>query len=466
MFENYRPGVQVGNHNCDCHSNEIIKPQHSGPVNIEKDEFGNINRLQWAPDARFTINLTSDTNLPIVSGSQILRVSGITPMSISGWEGLLAYNIVDFKCWKYSNDNWIELPEIETCSSSDAIITFSNDNAVTRVSIKNFRGESIFSDDNKGNIVPLTFDDILAKVLLQGFYYVDIYQLIDNNSRLVRRIPLSIGHSNASNKPTFPDNNHCHTNNAGFATDNTLSLRNGILSVNVSNNCQMGGDLPISSAAVFEYAQPRNLVVELDLNNRTASIGASDIYNYILYGANVFCLLDGVYLEFNDGNSSLVTFKKIMLDNNVLTSYLIIIDSIGKIVEYQKTTSPINSSVDIDNFKESLTQQMTSLNNKHNEDIQGMDDSIANMQSSIFNMKNQIGDLNVSEKITELYNNHNSVNVRLNEINTTLDSKISESQVSEIVNQKVTEEVSPEKLEELVNKAVGENIILDGGVVE
>jgi hypothetical protein len=77
-----------------------------------------------------------------------------------------------------------------------------------------------------------------------------------------------------------------------------------------------------------------------------------------------------------------------------------------------------------------------------------------------------VGDLKVTEKITELYNNHNVINSKLHEVNTVLESKVSESEVATIVNQKVIEEISPEKLQELVDKSINENMKLDGGVVE
>ena len=266
MFSNYRPGVQTNS--CNCHTTPDCKPvQPNGPVQVMKDEYGNITRLQWSPDARFTLNLTSDINIPVESGSKIFTVSGVTPIGIAGWEGLYAYNTVDCKCWKYTSNSWKLLPELISCVGSDVVITLSNEDATTRVSIKNFRGESIFSDDNKGSFIPLTVDDSLAKVLMQGFYHVDIYQISDNSSKLVRRVPLSIGYSAPPAKPPIP-NQGCHSGNSGFATDSTLSLKNGVLSVNTSQVVQMGGILPISSGAVFEYAQPRNLIVDVDLNNK------------------------------------------------------------------------------------------------------------------------------------------------------------------------------------------------------
>ena len=465
MFENYSSSVQIG-HNCGCHSSSNIRPEQFTPARVTKDELGNITKLQWAPDARFTINLTSDTSVSIIEGSQILNKSGADPLGIAGWEGLHAYNLIDAICWKFSNGTWNRLPEIVSSPNNNVVVVFSNDDATTKVSIKNFRGETIFSDSNQGTFVPLTIDDSLASILLQGFYHVDIYQITNKSTRLVRRIPLSIGNTRQDPKPpSFPNNSHC-SDNKGFATDNTLNLKNGVLSVNVSEKCQPGGTLPISSNAVFEYAQPRNIIVEADLTNNTATMSSNDIYNYIMFGGNVLCLVNGLYLSFLSGTIDNATFKALLLDGNVIRSYLLTIDNVGKIINYKEDSSPINSSVDITNFKETLIQQMNELSSLHNSDIERMNSSILEMNTSVQSIKEQVGDLKVTEKITELYNNHNVINSKLHEVNTVLESKVSESEVATIVNQKVIEEISPEKLQELVDKSINENMKLDGGVVE
>ena len=464
MFENYRPGVQVGN-NCDCHKPSPIIPEHFGPAKVTKDKLGNITKLQWAPDARFTINITSDTSISIIEGSQVLNKAGMTPHSIPGWEGLHVYNIVDAICWKYCNGEWIQLPELVSSNDSNVVVVFGNDNATTKLSIKNFRGETIFSDSNSGSFVPLTIDDSLAGILQQGFYYLDVYQIATNSTRLVRRIPLSIAASQPQVKPTFPTMGHCHENK-GFATDNTLNLKNGVLSVNVAESCQPGGTLPVSGNAVFEYAQPRNLVVEADIVNKTASMNSVDIYNYVMFGGEVTCLVNNVYLSLMSISVENATFKELLLDGNIIKSYLLTIDNVGKIINYNEYTSPINSSEDINNFKESLLEQMNSLSSTHLLDIQRMDSTINNTTQMVQSMKEQIGDLKVSEKIAELYINNNEINSAINNINSELDSKVGEQEVSELVTQKVDEELSSDELKNTIKELIDQNTNLDGGVVE
>ena len=463
MFQNYTTGVQIG-HNCDCHKPSQNVPEQHSPATIMKDELGNIKKLQWAPDARFTINITSDTNISIVQGSQILNRSGLTPETLSGWEGLYAYNIVDTICWKYTQNSWVRLPNIITANNG-AVITFGNDQAKTKISIKNFRGETIFSDTEDGNIVPLTIDDQLADLLMQGFYNLDVYQITANATKLIRRIPVSIGQSQPTNKPVPINPSSCHNNN-NFVTDNTLSFKNGVLSVNVGEQCQPGSVLPISGNAVFEFAQPRNMIVEADIEAGIASMSSIDIYNYQMFGGEITCLVNGVYLSLLSVTHDNATFKELLLHDNILTSYLIIIDNVGKIIEYKSVTSPLNSDSDLNLFKETLTQQMSVLNQTHDADIQRMDSSIGSMNSSLQAMQEQIGDLKVTEKIVELYDNYNSVNSTINQLNKDLDSKLEESDVADIVNKRVDEELSDDKLQDMVNAAVSSDMRLDGGVVE
>lgn len=464
MFENYSSEVQIG-HDCDCHKPSEIIPEEYTPARITRDELGNITKLQWAPDARFTINLTSDTNISIIEGSQILSRSGLTPENIAGWEGLYAYNIVDTICWQYRNGTWNKLPNIITSNRNSVVITFGNDQAITKVSIKNFRGATIFSDTEEGNFVPLTIDDNLASVLMQGFYYVDIYQVTTKSTKLIRRIPLSVGHAQPDKKPPIHPSTSCH-NNKGFATDNTLTLRNGVLSVNVDDQCQMGGTLPISSNAVFEYAQPRNMIVEADVETNVATMTAADIYSYQLFGGDAICLVNGIYLVPFSITPDKATFKDITLNNSTIISHVLSIDNTGKILEFKKTEAPINAAEDLNNFQDILAQQMSTLALQHAADIERMDGSIAGMDNRIQAMQEQIGDLKVTEKIVELYNNYNNLNTRLNGIDSELNSKIEESDISKIVEEKVAQEVTDDKLEELVNNAVSENIKLDGGVIE
>ena len=464
MFAHYRPGVQIGNDDCGCHSPIMNNPRPAGPAEVMKDELGNITRLQWTPEARFTLNLTSDTNIAVESGSKIFDVSGITPLGTKGWEGLLAYNTVDRLCWRYVGNSWKQLPELVSSPGSNVIITLSNENDITRVSIKNFRGESIFSDENKGSFIPLTVDDTLAKVLLQGFYHVDIYQISANKSKLIRRVPLSIGYfSPPKNPPIY--NQGCHSDKASFATDNTLSLKNGVLSVNTSQAVQIGGILPISSGAVFEYAQPRNLIVNIDTTNKQASIGSHDIYNYIVSGGDVFCLLDSYYLEFDSGSPDMVKFKTLILEDNKIISHIVFINSDGSI-NYHELENQLDSVGDISELKTTLLTRMDELDSEHDIDIENMNDSITSISECVNKVKNQVGDLQVSDKIVELYNSYNNLNTSINQLDSEMDSKVSEGDVTVIVNKAVSTELSDDKLQEMINNAVYENMRLDGGVVE
>lgn len=464
MFENYSSSVQIG-HNCGCHSPSQTTPEQYTPAKITKDELGNITKLQWAPDARFTINLTSDTNISVVEGSQILNRSGLTPDNINGWEGLYAYNIVDTICWQYRNGVWTRLPNIVTSNNNSVVLTFSNDQAKTKISIKNFRGETIFTDTEDGNFVPLTVDDSLAAVLMQGFYNVDIYQISSTSTKLIRRIPISITPTQSQNTSSSNNSNSCHSGK-GIVTDNTLTYRNGILSVNTTDNCQPGSVLPVSGNAVVEYAQPKNVWVEADLETYTATMSSIDILNYQMFGGEVACLVEGIYLSPFSVTYDKATFKEVIVENSIITSYILTIDNAGKIIEYKKSESHLNPVTSLENIQQELMQSMSALNEQHTADINRMDASIEAMQAAVEGMKAQVGDLQVTEKIVELYNNYNNINSTLQALDNELDNKLEESDVDIIINESVESKLTPERLQDLVNNAVGDNIKLDGGVVE
>lgn len=464
MFENYSSSVQIG-HNCACHKPSHIVPEQYTPAEVTKDELGNISKLQWAPDARFTINLTSDTNISVVEGSQILNRSGLTPEGIAGWEGLYAYNIVDTICWQYTKGTWVKLPNIITSNKNSVIITFSNDKAKTKISIKNFRGETIFTDTEEGNFVPLTVDDSLASILMQGFYNVDIYQITSTSTKLIRRIPISITPAQPNTPPIVNNLGSCHSNK-GIVTDNTLTYKNGVLSVNTIDQCQLGNVLPVSGNAVVEYAQPRNMIIEADLETHTATMSSIDAFNYQMFGGEVSCIVDGIQLSPLSITQDKATFKDISLKDNTLTSHLLTIDNVGKIIEYQVISSPINSATDLTEFKQLLNQEMCTLTQAHNADIERMDTSILAMSSSLSSMQEQIGDLKVTEKIVELYQNYNSLNSTINGINKELESKLEEHDIADIVNESIAAELSDDKLKDMVTDVVATNLKLDGGVVE
>lgn len=465
MFENYSSGVQIG-HGCECHTPPHTTPEQYTPAKITKDELGNITKLQWAPDARFTINLTSDTNISVVEGSQILNRSGMTPDNINGWEGLYAYNIVDTVCWQYRGGAWVRLPNIVTSNKNSVILTFSNDQAKTKISIKNFRGETIFTDTEDGTFVQLTFDDSLAAVLMQGFYNVDIYQISATSTKLIRRVPVSITPAQPQNKPTINNNSgSCHSNK-GIVTDNTLTYKGGILSVNTADQCQLGSVLPISGNAVVEYAQPKNMLVEADLETYTATMSSIDIFNYQMFGGEVACLVDGMYLSPFSITYDEAIFKELIVQDSMLISYILIIDNTGKITSYKRNESHLTPVTSLNNIQQMLLQQMSALNDQHLADIERMDESIASMDTALKSMQAQIGDLKVTENIVELYDNYNSLNTSIRDLDGKLDLKLEASDVEAIINEEVAEQLSDERVHEIVTTIVADNLHLDGGVIQ
>jgi hypothetical protein len=296
MFSNYTTGTQVDiKDKCGCHDNTPPTISQNTPVITKKDDFGNIVKLQWTTDVRCTLNLTSDTWTPIFDGSKVFEKSGVTPYGITGYANMYAYNLADNKCWKHDGEEWVEQSTIVSSPISNTVVLFSSENCITRATIKNFRGESIYSVENEGSIVPLAIDDTLSQLLLQGYYNIDVYQVTSTYTRHVRRISVSIGYTlQPTDKPQITNpiqpGHGCHTGGNNFATDNSLNLKNNILSVNVENECSYGNNLPISSGAVFEYAQPRNLIVEIDDSTMTSTYASHDIYSFTTtYGGDSFC---------------------------------------------------------------------------------------------------------------------------------------------------------------------------------
>lgn len=460
MFSNYGPGVRTSQNGCGCHTGTPPTITQGSPVNTTTDNYGNIIRLQWAPTARFTINITSDEWVPIMEGSKVFNVSGVTPAGVPGYDGLYAYNTVDGKCWKYSGTQWEEEPEIVSSPNSNTVILFSNDNCVTKVSIKNFRGEPIFTAEDNDSGVELAVDDTLANILMQGYYNMDVYQSTDTSTRLVRRIPLSISYSEQdNNQQSFPViGNGCHSGSANFATDNSLILKNGVMSVNTAGNCSYGNSLPVSSGAVYEYAQPRNLIVDASSSNGISDITSIDIYNYAKSGGTVYCLYDGRYLNYMYGTTSIAVFNLLDVDGGTLVSHTASIDTVGKIsiVIDRHDLSGIDN---INSIKEELIDRIEAIQSQHDDDTAAINGSITSIESSMSSINNRISA--VTAVSNDMAKRMNTLEGSMSDINSA--GYATSAEISYIVTDEVNKVTDSEEFKQMVVEAVKENVVMDGG---
>jgi hypothetical protein len=477
MFNNYTLGVHSSSSGCVCNSgqgSDVISTVSDYSV---EDKYGNIVRLNWSPSARFTINLTSDIWAPIAVGAKVLSTAGATPYKMAGTEGAYVYNTNDCKCWKYVSGRWVEEADIAEFPDSGAVVLFSTKNCITRVSIKNFRGESIFSIDENSNIVNLQVDDTLSNILMQGFYNLDIYKIYNNETRLVRRIPLSVGYSNENS--SSQGSVHVQRPNKGFTTDDTLNFTNGVLSVNTSNGCYYGSSLPISSSAVFEYAQPRNIIVELDDTGKHASISSIDIYNHVISGGNVLCAYDNNYYDFAGGTSDTVVFKSISIDNGALTERTIEIDSSHNSIV---SISSVQVNSDNNDTLASIMLRLDEIENSHDTDMSDMRTSMDDISYRVASIKEQVGDIDVDASLELMRNQLNNqtdsiaaINTEVNRIDLVaqnmqsqvddvkviLSDAVTRDEMSDIVEQAIDDD----KLRDIVSNVIANEAILDGGVI-
>ena len=460
MFSNYGPGVRTSQNGCGCHTGTPPIITQGSPANATTDNYGNITKLQWAPTARFTINITSDEWVPIKEGSKVFNVSGVTPAGVPGYDGLYAYNTVDGKCWKYSVTQWEEEPEIVYFPNSDTVVLFSNANCVTKVSIKNFRGEPIFTAEDDDTSVELTVDDALANILMQGYYNMDVYQSTSTSTRLVRRIPLSISYSEQNNnQQSFPSvGNSCHSGAANFATDNSLILKNGVLSVNTAGNCSYGNSLPVSSGTVYEYAQPRNLIVDVSSSNGVSDITAIDIYNYANSGGTVYCLNDGMYLNYVYGTTSIAVFNLLDADDNVLSSYTATVDAIGK-TSVSVDKYDLSGLSSIASIKEELIGKIEAVQFQHNEDITSINETITSIDNSISLINGRVS--SITAVSNDVAKRMNVLEKSMSDINSA--GYATAEEVNSVVTSKVNEVTTSEEFRQMIEEAVKDNVVMDGG---
>lgn len=199
MFSNFINGAVVTQHNHHNHAHNCVTPGF-----VQKDDYGNVARLQWTPDARFVFEVTSDCWIPVYEGSVILNQEGQTPFDVATTCDTFAYNTADYKCWKNECGTWVEQNDIVTNPSSRTAILFSKRSDSTRVIIKNFREEVVRTFESTGNNVSIEVDDTLAQELLQGYYNMDVYLVGTDTVRHIRRIAISIG-----NYVDKPNNGTC-----------------------------------------------------------------------------------------------------------------------------------------------------------------------------------------------------------------------------------------------------------------
>lgn len=454
MFSNYNNGTQVTNKDkCGCHDHTTPTISHNTPVLTQKDDYGNIIKLQWTPNARFTLNLTSDTWTPIFDGSKVLEKPGATPDGIAGYINMYAYNLSDYKCWQYNGAEWVEQPDIESSPRSNTVVLFSMENSSTRISIKNFRGEPVYTVENDSNVVSVSIDDTLAQILLQGYYNIDVYQITKTSTRHVRRIPVSIGYNlQQPDAPPIinnvPQGNGCHSV-AGFATDNTLDFRNNILSVNVKENCEYGNTLPISSGAVFEYSQPRNLVVEINTDTMTSPYTSKDIYSFVIVqGGDAFCYYNGLYIPYVEGDDEKVKFSDLLMQDAGLKTFVLEIDDCGNVVDNSTLYDP-SAGTDYSNLRKDLD----TLRQMHLADARDADKRLDSIEGNL--------------KETSIP----SLVLSVERLTTEIDNKASVGTVSELTTRvmdldtAISTKVSYEAVQNLIRDAIDAESVFDGGVI-
>lgn len=191
MFDNYRLGVQSTAVDCEYESVSSNDVYVSSSDYVKKDKYGNIVGLCWASLSRFTLDITSDTWIPIADDAIVLTEAGDEPLNIIPDNEIFAYNTVDCRCWKYEIDKWIEEPDITEFKNSNNVVLFSKKDCMTRIVIRNFRDDVVFAADGDGKVI-IKVDDELSEMLNQGIYTVEVYRVSDNDTILIRRIPLSI----------------------------------------------------------------------------------------------------------------------------------------------------------------------------------------------------------------------------------------------------------------------------------
>lgn len=188
MFSNFINGAVVTQHEHCGHTHNCVTPGF-----VQKDDYGNIARLQWTPETRFSFDLTSDTWIPVPEGSVVFNQTGQNPLDTTATCNTYAYNTADYKCWKNDCGTWVEQTDVFVDTTSSTAILFSQKSKSTRAIIKNFREEVVRTFDNIGNTVNIVVDDTLAQELLQGYYNIDMYVVGSDTIRYVRRIAVSIG---------------------------------------------------------------------------------------------------------------------------------------------------------------------------------------------------------------------------------------------------------------------------------
>lgn len=376
LFSNYKPGV----HTCDVHHHTVSEGSFDNDgYNIKKDAYGNITDIKWMPESRFTLSITSDTILPIYHNSIILKEVDETPLKLPGYSGQFAYNTSDYLCWKFDGITWIEQDDIEIFEHSNITVTFSNKRCSTRAVIRNFRGDVLFSKESEGSVVEIPVDDELSELLMQGAYYIYVYQIMDNSSKYVRRISLSISYDVNGPTSSHPSFGQVGCVRDGFAIDKTLSLRENTLSVNMATSCENGNSLPISSDSVYDYAEPKRMYILLNEDRTFADSSASEIFSYVKLGGSVLCIYNKMEIPYRTGTLNLVEFSDICYIDDELVNIVITIDSDmkanvsrGTIITKDESESLGTISSDIEFIKNTLDSIDNTIENKINES--GYDD--------------------------------------------------------------------------------------------
>lgn len=189
MFQNYDVGVR--NSVIDRTVEEVVNVSPSALTEV-KDIYGNVIGLKWDSAERFTTSLTTDTIVPVFAGSKILKLPGEVPEGY-GAIGMYAYNTADCRCWSYDGEEWVELDTIVSPASGKFVELFSNPNSASCVEFINFRGDVIQSLTSNSKDISFTHSDETSKIFPQGVYTANIYQVVNEENKLVRSLKIVVG---------------------------------------------------------------------------------------------------------------------------------------------------------------------------------------------------------------------------------------------------------------------------------
>lgn len=201
MFDNYTESDSGLKYNLTKDFPPINGEIQLNPPYKSFDKYGNLISLKWNVNDKFILTDTLDLFLFVQFDSIIYEESGETPTPETfGQCCQLAYNTVDYKCWKcYGLVNrvyqWKEINPLVCINGTEKIkFIFNPTDTTVKIKILNFRQESIIEEE-------VTVDDSLWSLpisnekypqLLQGQYLLEVIISKKDETKTVKKIPLTI----------------------------------------------------------------------------------------------------------------------------------------------------------------------------------------------------------------------------------------------------------------------------------